>query len=99
MVFQPGQTKTPWPSSGKLPIDNGGPEHTWLQVISGQVNFAGTTAATILNPLITATSQILLVPANGTSATLVYPSAITAGTGISLTAAANTTVYNYTIIG
>jgi hypothetical protein len=96
MVFQPGQQNAPWPAQGKLYIDNGGPQHTTLQVISGQVTLSGGTA-TILSSAITATSQFLFTIASGSGAPLAVNTLI-AGAGAVLTGTGAGT-YNYVIIG
>lgn len=103
MVFQPGQTKTTWPTQGKMNIDNGGPQHTYLPTLAGTVTLNGATPQTVLTSAVTAGSIILLTlkTASGT----VSPNApnvltITPGTGFTVagTAGDNST-YNYVIIG
>jgi hypothetical protein len=98
-TFQSGQKNAPWPAQGKLPIDNGGPVHTTLQVISGTVTFSAATAS-ILSSSITATSQFIFTAAVGTTGVSVYVSQLVAGTGAVVNLISGTTgTYNYVIIG
>ncbi len=102
--FQSGQkTLTGFPTTGRIPIDNGSPIFTVLPQAAGTVTLNGATPVTVTNASVTAGSIIVftLKTVGGT----VSPNApnvltITPGTGFTVGGTAlDTSVYNYVILG
>jgi hypothetical protein len=103
-VFQTGQlTLTGWPTLGRLPIDNGGPQFTNIRESAGTVTLNGATPVTVSNTNVTAGSVVIftLKTVGGT----VSPNApnvltITPGTGFTVGGTAlDTSVYNWIVLG
>lgn len=103
-VFQTGQlTLTGWPTLGRLPIDNGGPQFTNIRQSAGTVTLNGATPVVVVNANVTAGSIIMLTlkTVGGT----VSPNApnvltITPGTGFTVGGtASDTSIYNYVVLG
>lgn len=103
MTFQTGQQRlTGFPTSGLIPIDNGGPQHTVLPEAAGTFTINGVTPVTVVAPSITAGSIVLttLKTVGGTVGAVPAIQTITPGTGFTvLGTAADTSIYNYVIIG
>jgi len=103
-AFQSGVlTLTGFPTLGRIPIDNGGPEFTNLREAAGTVTLNGATPVTVTNANITTGSVIIftLKTVGGT----VSPNApnvltITPGTGFTVGGTAlDTSTYNFVILG
>lgn len=102
-VFQSGVQKlTGFPATGRLPIDNGGPQNTVLPTEAGTVILNSTTPVTVANAALTAGSIILftLKTVGGTVGAYPAVQTVTAGTGFTVVgSASDTSTYNYVIIG
>ncbi len=103
-AFQPGAlTLIGFPTTGRMPIDNGGPQFTNLPESSGTVTLNGATPVTVANTAVTAGSIVIftLKTVGGT----VSPNApnvltITPGTGFTVGGTAlDTSTYNFVVIG
>ena len=102
--FQTGQlTLTGWPTLGRLPIDNGGPQFTNIRESAGTVTLNGATPVVVVNANVTTGSIVIftLKTVGGT----VSPNApnvltITPGTGFTVGGtASDTSIYNYVVLG
>jgi len=87
-------------ATGRIEFDAGYPQRSYLPVKVGTVQAAASPVA-VSDTSVTASSQILLTPKTiGGTPAAPYISAISAGSGFSVTfGASDTTLYNYAIIG
>lgn len=102
-VFQSGVlTLTGWPTLGRVPIDNGGPEFTNIREAAGTVTANGATPVTVANANVTTGSVIIFTLKTVGGTVGAYPTVptITAGTGFTFVAtASDTSIYTYVILG
>lgn len=102
-VFQSGVlTLTGFPTLGRIPIDNGGPEFTNIREAAGTVTLNGATPVTVANANVTTGSVIIftLKTVGGTVGAYPAVQTITPGTGFTVAGTAlDTSVYNVVILG
>ncbi len=103
-AFQSGVlTLTGFPTLGRIPIDNGGPEFTNIREAAGTLTLNGATPVTVANANVTAGSIVIftLKTVGGTvSPTAPNVLTITPGTGFTVGGVAlDTSIYNYVILG
>lgn len=101
--FQPGAlTLTGFPTLGRIPIDNGGPQFTNLREAAGTVTVNGATPVTVTNSNVTAGSIVIftLKTVGGTVGAIPVVATITPGTGFTVKGtASDSSIYNYVILG
>lgn len=102
-AFQSGVVPlSAWPSTGLLPIDNGGPVFTVLVESAGTVTLNGATPVTVSNTSVDAGSIVIFTLKTVGGTVGAYPAiqTITAGTGFTVAGSAgDTSVYTYVVIG
>jgi hypothetical protein len=103
MTVQSGQNVlSGFPTSGLIPVDNGGPEVASLPEVAGTVTLNGATPVTVSDTGVTAGSIILftLKTVGGTVGAYPAVQTITAKTGFTVAGTAgDTSTYNYVRIG
>lgn len=101
--FQGGQiTLTGFPTTGRIPIDNGGPVFTVLPESAGTVTLNGVTPVSVSNTNVTAGSIIIftLKTVGGTVGAYPTVDTITPGTGFTVKGtASDTSIMNYVVLG